>query len=313
MGRGGSSRWGILTIAMLAAGCGARHDHPAASVAPVAGPAPQPPPGTAPGLAVPEPGSDGRYVTINSGVNAEEALWHVRAALNVAALSCGHRPDGGAIVLHYNTLLTHRKAALATAYATEAGRFGSGGQAALDAHMTRLYNFFAQPPAQAGFCAAAADIADQVTSLPADALPQFASGALGRLEAPILDYYRAYASYRRELVAWSARPHGGVAERAPMQLAAERTERAPAPVAPLAGVPWRIQLGAFTGQPAAEAAWARARSRLPTLATYRPHYQAIPGSALVRLQVGSADDRAGALRLCATAAAGGFDCLPVPR
>jgi len=30
------------------------------------------------------------------------------------------------------------------------------------------------------------------------------------------------------------------------------------------------------------------------------------------LQVGSADDRSGALKLCAVAAAGGFDCIPIP-
>ena len=34
---------------------------------------------------------------------------------------------------------------------------------------------------------------------------------------------------------------------------------------------------------------------------------------LVRLQVGKATDRARAIRLCATAAAGGFDCFPVAR
>jgi hypothetical protein len=39
----------------------------------------------------------------------------------------------------------------------------------------------------------------------------------------------------------------------------------------------------------------------------------VPGSALVRLQVGKAADRASAIRLCATAAAGGFDCFPVAR
>jgi len=52
---------------------------------------------------------------------------------------------------------------------------------------------------------------------------------------------------------------------------------------------------------------------VPALAAYHPHYEDVPHSPLVRLQVGAADDKAGALRLCATAAAGGFDCLPVPR
>ncbi len=314
MGREWLLRWGLLAIALLVPGCGAHHGRPSVAPTPFAGPMPQPPPGAAPGLTIPEPGDDGRYTTINSGVNAQEALWHVRAALNVAALSCGHRPGGSDIVLHYNALLTQRKAVFATAYAAETGRFGTGGQEALDVHMTRLYNFFAQPPAQAGFCAAAADVADHAANVPPQALSQFAIGALGRLEAPVLDYYRAYGAYRRELVAWNARPRADVRERGPVQLAAEHAERLAAPPsAASSGVPWRIQLGAFTGQLAAEAAWARARLRLPMLATYRPHYQTIPGRPLVRLQVGSAEDRAGALRLCAAAAAGGFDCLPVPR
>jgi cell division septation protein DedD len=249
---------------------------------------------------VPDPDA----ATINSGVGGEEALWHVRAALNVAALSCGQRAGGAEIIRRYNALLTDRKPILAAAYADEAGRRD---QAALDRHMTQLYNFFAQPPAQPGFCAAAAEVAGHAESLSAaDAGP-----ALHRLEAPILDYYRAYASYRRDLAARQARPatvladRRGKAEIVPSvrpEISEQRIRSA-----------WRIQLGAFTGKLAARTAWEKARGRLPSLAAYRPHYQKVPGSALVRLQVGKAADRASAIRLCATAAAGGFDCFPVAR
>ena len=80
------------------------------------------------------------------------------------------------------------------------------------------------------------------------------------------------------------------------------------------GENWRIQIGAFTGKAAAEAAWERARVRAPSLASYKPHYEKVPGRPeLVRVQLGSARDRTGALRLCAAAAAGGFDCIPLPR
>jgi hypothetical protein len=304
------ARWSGLGTALLLAGCA--HHHPGKPEAPLptAPPAalPQPPAGSAAGQTVPEPGSDGRFETINSHVGAEEALWHVRAALNVAALSCSGRPGGAAIVARYNALLTQRKAVFATAYASETARAG-----ALDQHMTRLYNFFAQPPAQAAFCRAAAEVSEQAAAVPANGLPQFAPGALDRLEAPILDYYRAYARYRSELAAWQA---GRRATPPPTQLAAKVvTPRETAVAAAHAdtGASWRIQLGAFTGKPAAEAAWTRARGRLPALAAYQPHYEDVPHSPLVRLQVGAADDKAGALRLCATAAAGGFDCLPVPR
>lgn len=260
---------------------------------------PQPPAGTAAGLSVPDPDA----ATINSGVGGEEALWHVRAALNVAALSCGQRAGGAEIVRRYNALLTDRKPMLAAAYADEAGRRD---QAALDRHMTQLYNFFAQPPAQSGFCAAAAEVSGRAESLSA----ADATAALHRLEAPILDYYRAYAGYRRDLAAWQAHPATVLADRrvqvkAPPAKPEARAER-------MASA-WRIQLGAFTGKPAARLAWEKAQGRLPSLAAYRPHYQKVPDSALVRLQVGKAADRASAIRLCAAAAAGGFDCFPVAR
>ncbi len=308
-GRRGYTRLAALAAALLLPGCAAHHPgKPTVPAGPVPGPRPEPPPGSAPGQTVPEPGRDGHFTTINSGVGAQEALWHVRAALNVAALSCAHRPGGGVIVARYNALLTQRKAVFATAYAAESARFG---QAALDVHMTRLYNFFAQPPAQAAFCAAAAGVADRAGSVSPAGLPQFAPGALDTLEAPILDYYRAYAAYRVALAGWEAHPRAQRAEAAPPPAA--KAEKLAVEAAPT-GASWRIQLGAFTGRKAAEAAWMQARTRVPGLASYQPHYEAVPGSSpLVRLQVGSADDRAGALKLCATAAAGGFDCLPVPR
>lgn len=319
MGAGAMKARGISAalVAALLAGCA---HHRAPSPAPVSAPAeePRPPAGSAPGQTLPEPGADGRYQTINSGLGNEEALWHVRSALNVAALSCAGRPGGGGIVQHYNALLTQRKAVLSTAYTAETARFGSGGQGGLDRHMTQLYNFFAQPPAQGAFCAAAARVADRAAATPPAGLPQFAPQALAELEAPILDYYRAYAAYRRDLAAWKARPVETAAQKgaAPKQAKIEAIASVPRPEpknVAASSSSWRIQLGAFTGRPAAEAAWEKARTRLPALAAYRPHYQNVPNSPLVRLQVGSASDRAGALQLCATAAAGGFDCLPVDR
>ena len=262
--------------AALLAGCG--HRQP---VTPPPIVVPEAPPPAVP-VAPPPP-------TINTGVGAEEALWHLRAALNVAALGCGQGPAGAGIVARYNALLTERKAALATAYGAETARYGTE-RGALDRHMTQLYNFFADPVAQRGFCTVAAQVADEVATVPADALPDFAAVALARLEQPI------------------------VAPR--VTVAAARV--APPPTAALAAVtamptasPWRIQIGAFTGQAAAERAWTRATARVPSLAGYTPVYQPVPGKPLIRVQVGAADDRAGAIRLCAAAAAGGFDCMPV--
>ncbi len=215
MRRGVGARWGTLAAVLMVAACEARHDRPVAIAVPAVFPPPRPPAGSGPGQAVPEPASDGRFVTVNSGVTEQEALWHVRSALNVAALSCRSQPGGVALVKQYNVLLVHRKAVLARAYAAETGRFAMAGKGAVDAHLTRLYNFFAQPSAQPGFCAAAVDVADHVDRVPPAGLPHYATGALDRLEAPILDYYRAYDVYRRELAAWNARSQGRRADRRP--------------------------------------------------------------------------------------------------
>jgi cell division septation protein DedD len=179
-------------------------------------------------------------------------------------------------------LLTDDKAVLATAYASETRRYGSGDPAALDRHMTQLYNFFARPQATPAFCVAAMDVAQRASATPAAQLPSYAPPALARLQSAIL---------------------------APVRQA----PRIAAAMAEPASGEWRIQLGAFTGRPAAAAAWDKVRVKLPSLAAYRPHYEAVPGSPLVRLQIGSARDRTGALRLCAAAATGGFDCMTVAK
>ena len=57
---------------------------------------------------------------------------------------------------------------------------------------------------------------------------------------------------------------------------------------------WRVQIGAFSGQSAAEAALKRARERVPDMASLKPKYEPVPGKpSLVRLQLALADDRDG--------------------
>jgi hypothetical protein len=246
-------------------------------------------------------------------VSEGEAVWHVRSALNVAALSC-RGPASAAIVKRYNALLIDRKPLLARAYKAEANRFRSSAGPAwlssLDVHMTRLYNFFAQPPVQQDFCGVAGQVAVEQSAM-SDALFQAKAATLvARLEKPITDYYRAYESYRLELAEWNAHPELRTQERAVPHL----PKPAKAVTAQRMVSIWRIQLGAFSGADAAKAAWDKARSRLPSLASYKPHYELVPDKrGLVRLQIGAESDQASALRLCATAAAGGFDCLALAR
>lgn len=305
-----------IALATLASGCAHQiRPEAARTPAPVAV-EPQPPAGAAKGLSLPSPDGDGHYATINSGIGDQEAVWHLRAALNVAALSCRDQ----SIVGHYNQMLRSHKAAFAAAYAGEASRLHG---AALDQHQTRLYNFFAQPPAKIGFCHAAESEAAQAASAPATNFPAYAAKAVDRLEAPVIAFYAAYDRYRRELAAWQAgdrRPAVMIAAASPapakhVAKTKEIKDASDSNVAKetkVASDSWRIQLGAFSGQSAAETAWKKARAQMPSLADYEPRYEPVPGRpSLVRLQVGVSDDRDRAEKLCATATANGMNCVPV--
>jgi len=70
--------------------------------------------------------------------------------------------------------------------------------------MTRLYNFFAQPPVQKEFCARAVPMIATAAALPAGAFESFATGALAQLDQPFVDFYRRYDLYRVELAAWKS-------------------------------------------------------------------------------------------------------------
>src|SRR3546814_8044530 len=85
------------------------------------------------------------------------------------------------------------------------------------------------------------------------------------------------------LAAWRA-THGKEAAAAS---AASPTAEGVAADNPGTGEGWRIQIGAYTGRKAAEAAWEQVRRSAPGLAAYRPYYEEAPGRrGLVRVQLG---------------------------
>src|SRR3546814_1653550 len=91
--------------------------------------------------------------------------------------------------------LADRKQVLKKAWAAETSQHG---RATLDRHMTLLYNYFAQPPALPGFCRAASAEVIRLSAIPPADFEAHAGQALARLEAPIVDFYRAYHQYRSE-------------------------------------------------------------------------------------------------------------------
>lgn len=335
-----------ISLMLSAAGCASKVETAAERPTHLE-PAPRPPAGASASFTVPSIGSDGRYVTINSGIGREEAVWHLRSAINVAALSCTGA-DERAIAAEYNALLKKQKKLFASAYKAEVARFrddyGGEWQQAFDQHNTRLYNYFALPPAKAGFCRATRAVSADAASVSAADFPAFATAALLRLEMPFTAFYKAYDDYREELAAWRERSTRTALasndERAPVKREAKKRRAADAAFASTqataaraAPVPaarpkydeaqstgtegarpaadWRIQLGAFGNDDAARTAWADIRNRSSAIAALEPRIEPMPAKGLVRLQAGPVGDRAAAEKLCNAAAAVGQGCFPV--
>ena len=193
---------GIVASLMLA-GCAAKQTEVAIAPPPPAPspqPMPQPPHGAVAGMTVPARLPDGGYATPNAGLAPAAALWHVRTGLNVAALSC-RGANEATIVAQYNALLHDRKAALAEAHAA---LLSDQGQAGYDEAMTRLYNYWARPAVQDDFCAAAAHVLAETAGIAPTTIDSFATGAIARLDAPFVAFFRAYDTYRIEFAQWQA-------------------------------------------------------------------------------------------------------------
>lgn len=139
----------------------------------------------------PEPAPVPVYVTppitpINRGLSPAATVWHMRVALNVAALACRGTQEA-MIVQRYNALLSAHKPTLASAQAQLSEQYRVGGgdwQDRYDDAMTRLYNFFSQAQARDAFCTAAAATLTEAERLAPGELPAFAAAVLPTLDAP---------------------------------------------------------------------------------------------------------------------------------
>jgi hypothetical protein len=194
----------LVAGALALAGCAShpRERRIAAAAPPPVLTAPLPT-GASPGMLVPQPLADGSFPTPNRALSSDGAVWHLRAGLNVAALSCGGE-QGQAIRAGYNRWLTAAKAPLAGAATRYAGEYGSAtptGRDAFDDAMTRLYNYFAQTPVRPAFCAAAAGLVAALPVAGGAELSAFAVTRLADLDRPFTDFYRAYDAWRRSALA----------------------------------------------------------------------------------------------------------------
>jgi len=193
-----------LAVLAALAGCAGQKQIAAPAPIPVPAPAPVrivaplPPDGAAANLTIPAKLADGNYASPNRGVSAAGAVWHLRAAFNVAALSC---PDAS-LAPAYNKLLGTHRQALAVAHRTLTSEYG--GMTSFDPAMTRLYNYFAQPPVLARFCAQAGPLLLQAAALPVGSIDGFAATALATIDRPFGEFYARYDAYRTDLAAWRA-------------------------------------------------------------------------------------------------------------
>lgn len=195
------SGWGLLGgLALAMAGCAT----PPVAVQPpppVVAVTPRPPAmpaGGYVGMKIPAMLEDGKYFTPNLNNTDAAAVWHLRNALNVAALGCDL--EGGGVVDGYNAWLRTHGAAIDRYYQTYIREWQEPGwsdwQRVYDDDQTRIYNFYAQPAMRAGFCAAARAEIAQVGQITDDQLPTFAHASLLRLDRPFVDFYRAFAAWQ---------------------------------------------------------------------------------------------------------------------
>ena len=190
----------LVSVVLMMAGCAGRPE-PVAMVAPppvYAAPPPMPA-GAHAGMAIPALLADGSYQTPNRALSTAAATWHLRAALNVAALAC-RGEDETTIVARYNAMLAAQKTTLKEAEATLATEFKAIGGAEwrdrYDDAMTRLYNYFSQSFVREAFCAQASTVLAESATVAPVAFGKFAATRLPTLDRPFTDFYRAYDAWR---------------------------------------------------------------------------------------------------------------------
>ncbi|WP_375286147.1 hypothetical protein [Sphingomonas sp.] len=193
--------WGLLGgLALAMSGCVT----PPAPVQPppvVATLSPPPPPmpaGGYIGMNSPTQRADGTYFTPNLDNTDQAAVWHLRNALNVAALGCDQA--GGGVVEAYNAWIRTHAAVIDRYYQAYIQEWQAPGwwdwQRVYDDNQTRIYNFYAQPAMRAAFCAVARVEVAQVGQVADADLPAFARAALLRLDRPFVEFYAAFDAWR---------------------------------------------------------------------------------------------------------------------
>lgn len=171
---------------------------------------PLPPGGAHYVMDIPQRGTDGRRITINSNLTDDQLVWNLRSAWNVAALNC-LAPEYQPILDGYRAFLTGNarglKAVNDRIEKTYTSRFDVRRDAivARDGYTTQVYNFFALPAARAGFCRAALDMANRAALAPPTDPLSFARASFDGLLIPFDQFFVEYEGYQRASSDWDAK------------------------------------------------------------------------------------------------------------
>jgi hypothetical protein len=177
-------------------------------IAPVRTPArPLPPGGAALGMVMPQVGVDGVRQTPNRAISTNEAVWHLRAALNVAALNC-QGPVWDQIAVNYNKFIANNKATLTKISRAIDGEYKTRypGQNALrvrDTKMTDLYNYFSMPAVKQEYCDTALAKSKEAAAVDYRVLTEFSGTALANIDGIFIRFFDAYVKYEADLAQWN--------------------------------------------------------------------------------------------------------------
>jgi hypothetical protein len=169
---------------------------------------PTPPFGASDSTLIPALTSTGVRQTVNANLNSAETTWNLRSGMNVAALNC-LSSDHAPILQAYSAMLQKHKHQFAAANTSLETQFrkqhGSSYKRVRDSHMTRVYNYFAMPPARARMCDAALQVSQAYLAAPPADINHYAATALPQLEAAFEGFFREFEAYRSNVAAWDAK------------------------------------------------------------------------------------------------------------
>ncbi|PZT88882.1 MAG: hypothetical protein DI637_07035 [Citromicrobium sp.] len=83
-------------------------------------------------------------------------------------------------------------------------RYGSEFRNEQDHYMTKVYNYYALPPAMDNFCDVSFAVSQEALLVAPGDLASFAARTLPRIESVFEDFFRAFEQYRTDLAAWNA-------------------------------------------------------------------------------------------------------------